>query len=126
VPYLPRLAVATGADSGIRKTAARLLATEGFDIGLTVHSDTEGAEESAREVTSRGQHRSTEPFDAASSDAGEVVDRLATQLGGLGVLVNIAGTGHLARVVDLLLETRGHTLATDLDGRSSAPSTRPY
>jgi hypothetical protein len=44
----------------------------------------------------------------------------------VGVLVNIAGTGHLDRVVDLLLETWGHTLATDLDGRSSAPSTRPY
>jgi len=31
-------------------------------------------------------------------------------------VVNIAGTGHLDRVVDLGLETWHHALATDLDG----------
>jgi NAD(P)-dependent dehydrogenase (short-subunit alcohol dehydrogenase family) len=29
----------TGADSGIGQATARLLATEGFDVGITVHED---------------------------------------------------------------------------------------
>ena len=43
-------------------------------------------------------------------------DELAEQLGGLGVLVNNAGSGHRDRVLDLDYETWRHVLATDLDG----------
>ena len=101
----PRLAIVTGADSGIGRATALLLATEGFDIGLTVHHDTEGAAETTREVERRGQQCVAAPFDAASADAGLVVDQLADQLGGLGVLVNVAGTGQSELAVDLPLET---------------------
>ena len=112
----PRLAIVTGADSGIGRATALLLATEGFDIGLTVHHDTEGAAETTREVERRGQRCVAAPFDAASADAGLVVDQLADQLGGLGVLVNVAGTGQSELAVDLPLETWQHVLATDLTG----------
>jgi NAD(P)-dependent dehydrogenase (short-subunit alcohol dehydrogenase family) len=113
---LPRLAVVTGSDSGIGRATATLLATEGFDVGLTAHEDTEGIRETAAAVTDRGQRCFVEPFDAASPDAGDVVDRLADQLGGLGVLVNVAGTGHMSKAVDTSFETWRHVLATDLDG----------
>ena len=89
----PRLAIVTGADSGIGRATALLLATEGFDIGLTVHRDTEGAAETAREVTNRGQRCVQAPFDASAPNAGAVIERLAGELGGLGVLVNVAGAG---------------------------------
>jgi NAD(P)-dependent dehydrogenase (short-subunit alcohol dehydrogenase family) len=112
----PRLAVVTGADSGIGQATARLLATEGFDIGLTVHEDLDGAESTAREIAERGQRCFVEPFDASSARAGDVVDRLADRLGGLGVLVNAAGTGHQDRAVDLSLDTWRQVMATDLDG----------
>ena len=112
----PRLAIVTGSDSGIGQATAKLLATEGFDVGLTSHHDVEGVQETAEEVRSRGQRCFVEPFDAASPDAGQVVDRLADQLGGLGVMVNVAGTGHSDRVLDLSLDTWRHVLATDLDG----------
>jgi NAD(P)-dependent dehydrogenase (short-subunit alcohol dehydrogenase family) len=114
-PY-PRLAVVTGADSGIGQATAQLLASEGFDVGITYHSDEEGAQATAREIETRGQKCFVEQFDASSPDAGDVVDRLADQLGGIGVLVNVAGTGHMDRVTDLSLETWRHVLATDLDG----------
>lgn len=112
----PYLAIVTGADSGIGQATAELLASEGFDIGLTVHRDIDGAEDTAREVRTRGQRCFVEPFDASSPDAGETIDRLAGQLGGLGVLVNVAGTGHSTPVVDLAFDTWRNVLATDLDG----------
>ena len=37
--HYPRLAIVTGSDSGIGQAAATLLASEGFDLGLTVHRD---------------------------------------------------------------------------------------
>jgi NAD(P)-dependent dehydrogenase (short-subunit alcohol dehydrogenase family) len=113
---LPRVAVVTGADSGIGRATALLLATEGFDIGLTVHEDEEGARRTAKEVTDRGQRCAVERFEATSEDAGGVVDRLAEQLGGLGVLVNVAGSGHSSPVLDLSLETWNEVIATDLTG----------
>jgi len=67
-------------------------------------------------VQERGQRSFVEPFDAAAPEAGEVVDRLADHLGGIGVLVNVAGTGHRGLALDLPAETWRHTLATDLDG----------
>ena len=38
-PAHPRLAIVTGADSGMGKAIADLLATEGFDVGITFHTD---------------------------------------------------------------------------------------
>lgn len=113
---LPRIAVVTGADSGIGRATALLLASEGFDIGLTVHEDEEGARRTAADVQERGQRCAVEPFDAASSQAGETVDRLADQLGGIGVLVNVAGTGHSTPALELDLSTWNEVLATDLTG----------
>ena len=112
----PRLAIVTGADSGIGRATALLLATEGFDIGLTAHEDLEGAEETAREIEQRGQRCVQARFDAASPDAASTVDELATQLGGLGVLVNVAGTGQSEMALDLTLDRWQHVLATDLTG----------
>jgi NAD(P)-dependent dehydrogenase (short-subunit alcohol dehydrogenase family) len=114
--HFPRLAVVTGADSGIGQATAQLLASEGFDVGITYHSDQDGAQATAQEISTRGQKCFVEQFDAAAPDAGDVVDRLADQLGGIGVLVNVAGTGHMDRVTDLSLETWRQVLATDLDG----------
>jgi len=113
---LPRQAIVTGSDSGIGQAVATLLATEGFDVGITFHSDREGIEQTAKEISERGQRAVIEEFDATSTEAGEVVDRLADQLGGLGVLVNVAGTGHSDKAVDLSFEKWREVLATDLDG----------
>jgi NAD(P)-dependent dehydrogenase (short-subunit alcohol dehydrogenase family) len=120
----PRLAIVTGSDSGIGRATAQLLATEGFDVGLTFHTDEEGVQATAEEVALRGQRCFIERFEASSPDAGDVVDRLADQLGGLGVLVNVAGTGHSSTVDDLSYDTWRQVLATDLDGPSCAPSER--
>ena len=115
-PAHPRLAIITGADSGMGKATAELLATEGFDVGITFHTDEEGAEDTRRGVEERGQRCFVARQDLTDPDTGDVVDHLAEQLGGLGVLVNNGGTGHLTPVLDLDLETWRKVLATDLDG----------
>ena len=112
----PALAIVTGADSGIGQATAKLLATEGYDVGVTFHTDADGVRATAAEIEERGQRCVVEQFDAAQPAAGQVVDRLAEQLGGIGVLVNVAGTGHSTKALDLDFATWRHVLATDLDG----------
>lgn len=112
----PRLAVVTGADSGIGKATAELLAAEGFDVGLTFHTDEAGAEDTRTGIEERGQRCFVLRQDLATADTADVVDELAGRLGGLGVLVNNAGTGHSDPVLDLSFETWRKVLATDLDG----------
>jgi NAD(P)-dependent dehydrogenase (short-subunit alcohol dehydrogenase family) len=112
----PRLAIITGADSGMGKATAELLATEGFDVGITFHSDHEGVDDTRAAVEQRGQRCFVAQQDLQSPDTTDVVDQLVGQLGGVGVLVNNAGTGHSDRVLDLAYHTWREVLATDLDG----------
>lgn len=112
----PRTAVVTGADSGIGKAIAELLATEGFDLGITLHEDEAGAEDTRRAVEKRGQRCFVVRQDVSRPDAGDAVDELAGRLGGLGVLVNDAGTGTSRSVLELGFDEWRQVLATDLDG----------
>jgi NAD(P)-dependent dehydrogenase (short-subunit alcohol dehydrogenase family) len=115
-PAHPRLAIVTGADSGIGKATAELLATEGYDLGITYHSDEEGVADTRRGIEERGQRCLVAQQDTSRPDTGDVVDELVEGLGGLGVLVNNAGTGHSDPVLDLDHLGWRRVLATDLDG----------
>jgi NAD(P)-dependent dehydrogenase (short-subunit alcohol dehydrogenase family) len=112
----PKLAIVTGSDSGIGAAPATLLAAEGYDVGLTFHHDEQGVLATARAIEERGQKAYVEPYDAASPRAGDLVDQLAERLGGLGVVVNVAGTGHSDRLLDVSYDRWRQVIATDLDG----------
>lgn len=115
-PAHPRLAIVTGADSGIGKAIAELLAVEGFDVGITFHTDEAGAEDTRRGIEARGGRCFVAHQDLRSPDTGAVVEQLADQLGGLGVLVNNAGTGQSEPALELGYDRWREVLATDLDG----------
>lgn len=112
-----RIAVVTGADSGIGKACAVALAGAGFDIGITWYGDPDGAERTAGEVRATGRRCEVAEMDLTRLPGGAaVIDDLADRLGGLGVLVNNAGTGLATPFVDVTWEQWREVLAVDLDG----------
>ncbi|MGI5215383.1 SDR family oxidoreductase [Plantactinospora sp. CA-290183] len=113
----PRNAIVTGADSGIGKACAVALAEAGFDIGITWYEDSDGARRTAEEVRSAGRRCAVAELDLTRlPGAASVVDELADELGGLGVLVNNAGTGAASPFVDTTFEQWREVLSVDLDG----------
>ncbi|MEV6641583.1 SDR family oxidoreductase [Amycolatopsis sp. NPDC051371] len=113
----PRRAVVTGADSGIGRAVAVALAGGGLDVGLTYHSDADGAEETAAEVRSHGVAAHIRQLDLTRlPEAADVVDAFAGDLGGIDVLVNCSGTGSSERVLDISYEQWREVLDVDLDG----------
>ncbi|GAB4102470.1 SDR family oxidoreductase [Micromonospora taraxaci] len=112
----PRIAVVTGADSGIGKACAIALAEAGFDIGITWYGDPDGAERTATEVRAAGRRCEVAEVDLRRlPGAAAVVDDLADRLSGIGVLVNNAGIGGSAPFVDTGWEQWREVLAVDLD-----------
>lgn len=112
-----RVAIVTGADSGIGKACAVALAEAGYDIGITWYGDPEGAERTATEVRATGRRCETAELDLTRlPEATAVIDELADRLGGLGVLVNNAGTGLSEPFVDVSWAKWREVLAVDLDG----------
>ena len=113
----PRRAVVTGADSGIGRAVAVALAGGGLDVGITYHSDAEGAEKTAAEARTHGVDAHVRRLDLTElPGAADVVDEFADDLGGIDVLVNCSGTGSSQRVMDLGYEKWREVLDVDLDG----------
>ncbi|MGC9668521.1 SDR family oxidoreductase [Planosporangium sp. 12N6] len=112
-----RVAVVTGSDSGIGEAIAVALAHDGFDVGVTWHTDEAGARDTAEKVRAAGRKCEVRRLDLTRlPDAAAVVDELADALGGLGVLVNCAGTGISTKVVDTGYDQWRQVLSVDLDG----------
>ncbi|MFJ7178568.1 SDR family oxidoreductase [Streptomyces massasporeus] len=112
-----KVAVITGADSGIGRATAVRLAQAGMDVGITCHSDSKGAEETAGEVRGHGQRAEVARMDLTRlPDAADAVDDLCERLGRIDVLVNNAGTGTMTPFLDLELSDVREVLDVDLVG----------
>ncbi|GHD48556.1 SDR family oxidoreductase [Mycetocola manganoxydans] len=113
----PKFAIVTGSDSGIGRATAVALAEAGMDIGVTWHTDKEGAENTAKEVRALGRNAVVAQLDTTDlNGCGDALDGLADELGGLDVFVNNAGTGDNVPLVEMTLDQWRHTVAADLDG----------
>lgn len=112
----PRIAIVTGSDSGIGKATAVALAGAGHDVGITWHTDREGAEGTAEEVRALGRRAEVRQVDLSDPEqAAKLVDELADALGGIHVLVNDAGTGASSPFLDQTVDDLRHVLAVDLE-----------
>jgi NAD(P)-dependent dehydrogenase (short-subunit alcohol dehydrogenase family) len=115
--FQPRHAIVTASDSGIGRATAVALAAAGLDIGITWHSDCDGAEETAAQVRAAGVKAQVAHLDVSALEScGEVVDDLADRLGGVEVFVNNAGTGASTLALEMSLQQWRQVMATDLDG----------
>jgi NAD(P)-dependent dehydrogenase (short-subunit alcohol dehydrogenase family) len=109
------VAIVTGSDSGIGRATAAKLAERGYDVGITWHSDEEGARGTAREVESHGRHAEIRQADLSEVERGRtVVAELADALGGIDVLVNNAGTGTSTPFLEMELDEWQHVIDVDL------------
>jgi len=112
-----RIAIVTGADSGIGRATAVALAEAGCDVGITYRSDEDGAAEVKAEIEALGRRCEVRQLDLEDPTTGPpVVDALAEALGGLDVFVNNAGAGNMTPFLDLTIEDWRTVLAVDLDG----------
>src|SRR4051812_37968771 len=98
----PRVAIVTGSESGIGRAVAVALAEQGCDLGITWYREQAAAEATAEEVRALGRRAEVRHLDLTQLPGAEaVVDDLADALGGVDVLVNDAGTGHMTRLLGL-------------------------
>lgn len=112
-------AIVTASDSGIGKATAIALARDGLDVGITYHSDEEGAQGTAEEVRALGRRAVVKRLDLSDLPAGaDVIDDLADELGGrLWALVANAGGGSAtAPFLDLAFDGWRTDLGLNLDG----------
>src|SRR3954463_14108002 len=112
-----RIAIVTASDSGIGKATAVALARDGYDVGITWHSDEAGANETADAVRSLGGGAEVRQPDLLQlPESVDVIDELAEALGGVYALVNNAGTSRSGPALELSYDDWRETLAVDLDG----------
>jgi NAD(P)-dependent dehydrogenase (short-subunit alcohol dehydrogenase family) len=110
-------AIITGADTGIGKATAVLLAERGWDVGFTFHNDPEGARGTASEIEGHGRRAEMRPLDLTDPTAGPpVIEALADALGGIDAFVNNAGIGSSSAFLDLEFDEWRRVLSVNLDG----------
>lgn len=113
----PLTAIVTGSDSGIGRAVAVTLAGGGVDVGITYHTDEQGARDTAAEAETRGAKTVVRRLDLTELPAaGAVIDELAGELGGVDILVNCSGTGSKQPAVDMDFDTWRRVVSVDLDG----------
>jgi 3-hydroxybutyrate dehydrogenase len=111
-----RVALVTGAGSGIGREIARAFAREGARVGAAdIAAGPAG--EAAAEIEREGGSALAIAMDVSQeAQVEEGVERLAARFGSVDVLVSNAGTQHIAAVVDLAFADWKKMLAIQLDG----------
>jgi 3-oxoacyl-[acyl-carrier protein] reductase len=111
-----RIAVVTGAASGLGREAARLFARAGADIVLA-DLDEAGLEETAALVREAGGNAFVRLVDVADRDAVEALaDAAQREAGGLDIWINSAGVTLWAGVIETTREAAERVIAINMMG----------
>jgi NAD(P)-dependent dehydrogenase (short-subunit alcohol dehydrogenase family) len=127
-----KVALVTGADSGIGRAVAVLFAREGADVAVAYLDEDADAQATKRAVEKEGRRCILLSGDVANPEyARHAVDRTVKELGGLDVLVNNAAFQEHVPEFEMLTEQHfDRTLKTNLYGyfhmaRAAVPHMKP-
>jgi NAD(P)-dependent dehydrogenase (short-subunit alcohol dehydrogenase family) len=112
-----KIALVTGASSGVGRGIAYGLAAAGWDVAINYHSNRAGAEATHDEIRSRGRQCWVFQADVGlSSDVQRMFQQLQAQAGALHLLVNNSGVQTWSSLLDLKEEDWDRTIRTNLKG----------
>lgn len=112
-----KVALVTGASSGIGKATAIRLGKEGAAVGVGYRSSEDGAQEAVREIeVSGGQAVAIQGDVSKEDDAKNAVGEAIEAFGGLDVLVNNAGIESEVPFLEMSLEEWNKIVSVNLTG----------
>src|SRR5919204_393113 len=112
-----KVALVTGAASGIGKAIAIEMARQGASVVVNYHSDKDPGQPVVDEITAAGGKAITIQADVSrSDDINRMVQQAVEKLGKIDVLVNNAGIEHRAPFLEKTEQEWDLTLAVDLKG----------
>jgi len=111
-----KVALITGADSGIGRAVAALFAREGADIAILYLCEHDDAAKTKRIVEAEGRKAIAIAGDLGDRDfCGKAVKKVIDRLGGLDILVNNAGEQHADKeITDISEEQLKRTFQTNI------------
>jgi 3-oxoacyl-[acyl-carrier protein] reductase len=111
-----KVALVTGAGKGIGRAVAIALAQEGVHVGLLARTESQ-LREVAKEIEALGVKAAVVTADVANREAVEAaVAQVKTQLGPIDILINNAGIGTFAKLVDMPPAEWEHIVQVNLMG----------
>ncbi|MDF7776051.1 SDR family oxidoreductase [Sphingomonas sp. AOB5] len=113
-----KVALVTGADSGIGRAVAALYAREGADIGILYLLEDADAEETRRIVEAEGRRALLIKADVGSKKmCDRAIEQLLSEFGQIDILVNNAGEQHPDKdITDITEEQLVRTFQTNIFG----------
>lgn len=112
-----KIALITGASSGIGSATAKVLAEEGADVVVAYGHDREGADRTAQSVASKGRRTWLCPMDIRNpEDVKSAIEHLQMDVGGLDILVLCAGYNIVTPVQQITPSEWEQVLSINLSG----------